>query len=142
MPNRESLHELIDALPESCARIDRASSLYRTIKLGRQSRPMTWRRCANGSTNFLESAAKNWADRTGTGFVSALIGGSRFKPDGDGMASMSTSEGETLVTLERFTSFGVTDWKSRSGSASQRTKSHWSTLNRLKGQKGKRPATK
>lgn len=100
MPNRESLHELIDALPESCARIDRASSLYRTIKLGRQSRPLTWRRCANGSTNFLESAAKNWADRTGTGFVSALIGGSRFKPDGDGMASMSTSEGETLVTLE------------------------------------------
>ena len=37
---------------------------------------------------------------TGTGFRSSRTGGGIFKPDSDGKASMSTSEGETLVTLE------------------------------------------
>jgi len=40
------------------------------------------------------------AAHTGTGFIGSRISGGSFKPDGDGMASMSTSEGQTLVTLE------------------------------------------
>lgn len=40
------------------------------------------------------------ADGSGRGFIGSGASRGSFKPDGDGMASVSTSEGQTLVTLE------------------------------------------
>src|SRR5260370_7659747 len=48
---------------------------------------------------FKRSAAEH-AARTGRGSISSSFSRSAFKPDGDGSASMSGWEGETLVTLE------------------------------------------
>jgi hypothetical protein len=72
MPSRESLHELINTLPEA--------ALESTERFSRRGEELT--------------------ARTGTGVRSFHIGGGSFNPDGDGMASMRTSEGETSVTLE------------------------------------------
>jgi len=38
--------------------------------------------------------------RTGQGMMGSYVMGGNFKPDGDGGASMSTSEGQTSVTFE------------------------------------------
>jgi hypothetical protein len=98
MPNRESLHDLIDTVPE--AALESAERVLRNYQTWPLKPPIDVENMRKRVDELFGERGKELAARTGTGFRSSHIGGGSFKPDGDGMASMSTSEGQTLVTLE------------------------------------------
>jgi hypothetical protein len=98
MPNRESLHELIDTLPE--AALESAERVLQTYQTWPPKPPIDVEEMRKRVDELFRERGKELAARTGTGFRNSHIGLGSFKPDGDGIASMSTSEGETLVTLE------------------------------------------
>jgi len=104
------LHDSLK-LPE--ARSIRPSAFYRTIKLA----PTTMMEVMRNAWKNVLKARRRMGSRTGQ-VCNCPYGSGSFKADGDGMASMSTSEGETLVTLEIHI-FGATDWKLRSDCASE-----------------------
>jgi hypothetical protein len=98
MPNRESLHELIDALPE--AALESAERVLQNYQTWPPKPPIDVENMRKRVDELFRKRGEEWAARTGTGLRSWHIGSGSFKPDGDGMASMRTSEGETSVTLE------------------------------------------
>src|SRR5260370_23926170 len=98
MPNRESLHELIDALPE--AALESAERVLQKYQTWPPKPPIDVENMRKRVDELFRKRGEEWAARTGTGLRSWHIGSGSFKPDGDGMASMRTSEGETSVTLE------------------------------------------
>ena len=98
MPNRESLRELIDTLPE--AALESAQRVLQNYQTWPPKPTIDVENMRRRVDELFRKRSEERAARTGTGFVGTRIGGSRFKPDGDGMTSMSTWEGETLVTLE------------------------------------------
>ena len=98
MPNRESLHELIDTLPE--AALESAERVLQNYQIWPPKPPIDVEKMRKRVDELFSRRGEELAARTGVGFASARTGGGSFKADGDGMASMSTSEGETLVTLE------------------------------------------
>ena len=98
MPNRESLHELIDTLPE--AALESAERVLQNYQIWPRKPPIDVEKMRKRMDELFSRRGEELAARTGAGFASARTGGGSFKADGDGMASMSTSEGETLVTLE------------------------------------------
>jgi hypothetical protein len=98
MPNRESLHELIDTLPE--AALESAVRVLQNYQTWPSKPPIDVEMMRKRIEERLRKRGEEWAARTGTGFATAGTGSGSFKADGDGMASMSTSEGETLVTLK------------------------------------------
>jgi hypothetical protein len=98
MPNRESLHELIDTLPE--AALESAERVLHNYQIWPPTLPIDVEKMRKRVDELFSRRGEELAARTGAGFASARTGGGSFKADGDGMASMSTSEGETLVTLE------------------------------------------
>jgi hypothetical protein len=98
MPNRESLHELIDTLPE--AALESAERVLQNYQIWPPKPPIDVEKMRKRVDELFSRRCEELAARTGAGLVSARIGGRSFNADGDGMASMSTSEGETLVTLE------------------------------------------
>jgi len=99
MPKRESLHELIDTLPEAALEsAERALENYQTWP---PKPPIDVENMRKRVEELFRKRGEEWAARTESGFRSWHVGGSgSFKPDSDGMASMRTSEGETSVTLE------------------------------------------
>ena len=97
MPNRESLHELIDTLPE--AALESAERVLRNYQTWPPT-PLDVENMRQRVDELFRQRVEERAAHTGTGFISSRTSGGIFKPDGDGMASMSTSEGQTLVTLE------------------------------------------
>ena len=100
MPNREALHKLVDTLPE--AALESAERVLQNYQTWPPEPPIDVEKMRKRVDELFRSRGEEWTARTGGGFVSAraCTGGGSFKADGDGMASMSTSEGETLVTLE------------------------------------------
>ena len=98
MPNRESLHELIDTLPE--AALESAERVLQNYQIWPPKPPIDVEKMRKRVDELFSRRGEELAARTGAAFVGARTGGGSFKADGDGMASMSTSEGETLVTLE------------------------------------------
>jgi len=98
MPNRESLHELIDTLPD--AALESAQRVLQNYQTWPPTPPIDVEKMRKRVDELFRRRGEEGAALTGTGFVGARAGGSGFKPDGDGMASMSTTEGQTLVTLE------------------------------------------
>src|SRR5712671_3559272 len=98
MPNRESLHELIDTLPE--AALESAERVLQNYQTWPPKPPIDVEKMRKRVDELFSRRGEDLAARTGAGFASARTGGGRFKADGDGMASMSTSAGETLVPLE------------------------------------------
>ena len=99
MPTRESLHELIDTLPE--AALESAERVLQNYQAWPPKPPIDVEMMRKRvEERFRRKGGEEWAARTAAGFATARTGGGSFKPDGDGMASMSTSEGEASVTLE------------------------------------------
>jgi hypothetical protein len=98
MPNRKSLHELIDTLPE--AALDSTERVLQNYQTWPPKPPIDVEVMRKRVEERFKKRGEEWAARTGAGFATARTGSGSFKADGDGMASMSTSEGETLVTLE------------------------------------------
>jgi hypothetical protein len=100
MATRESLHKLIDTLPEAAVEsAERVLQNYEALMWPPQPPADVMKMHREVEERFRRGAAEH-AARTGRGMISSSIGGSRFKPDGDGGASMSGWEGETLVTVE------------------------------------------
>ena len=98
MPNRESLHELIDRLPE--AALESTQRVLQSYQTWPPKPPIEVEKMRKRVDELFRRRSEEWAAHAGTGSMSARSGTGLFKPDGDGMASMSTSEGETLVTLK------------------------------------------
>jgi hypothetical protein len=96
MPNRESLHELIDTLPE--AALESAERVLQNHQAWPPKPPIDVEMMRKRVEERFRRRGEEWA--AGAGFATVRTGGGSFKGDGDGMASMSTSEGETSVTLE------------------------------------------
>jgi hypothetical protein len=98
MPSRESLHELIDTLPE--AALESAERVLQNYQTWPPKPPIDVEMMRQRVDELFRKRGGEMAARTAIGFRSSHIGGGSFNPDGDGMASMRTSEGETSVTLE------------------------------------------
>ena len=99
MPNRRSLHELIDTLPE--AALESAERVLQNYQTWPPKPPIDVENMRKRVDELFRRLGDERPARTGTelgGWHSSGTG--RFKSDGDGMASMCTSEGETLVTVE------------------------------------------
>jgi hypothetical protein len=98
MPNRKSLHELIDTLPE--AALEPAERVLRNYQTWPPKPPIDVENMRRLVDELFRKRIEERAAGTGSRFIRSSVSGGSFKPDGDGMASMSTSEGQTLVTLE------------------------------------------
>lgn len=98
MPNRESLHELIDTLPE--AALESTERVLQNYQTWPPKPPIDVEKMRKRVDELFRKRGEELTARTGAGFRSFHIGGGSFNPDSDGMASMRTSEGETLVTIE------------------------------------------
>ena len=68
MPNRESLHELIDTLPE--AALESTERVSRPTKLGRQSHPLTVEKMREYVDELFRRRGDEMAARTEAGFTS------------------------------------------------------------------------
>ena len=98
MTTRESLHKLIDTLPEAgLESTERVLQNYQSWPPQPAADVTSMHR--EVQERFRRSAAEH-AARMGTGTISSSFSSSRFKPDGDGMSSMNGWKGETLVTVE------------------------------------------
>ena len=98
MSNRESVHRLVDTLPE--AALASALRVLQNYQLWPPQPPADVEKLRERLRERLERSAREQANRTGGGVVAGSIGGSHFRPDGDGAASMAGWDGETLLNLE------------------------------------------
>jgi hypothetical protein len=98
MPTRESLHQLIDTLPE--AALESAERVLRNYQTWPPEPSIAVEEMRKRVDELFRKRGEEWAARTGKGFAGSSHGRGSFRSDGDGSASMSTSEGQTLVTLE------------------------------------------
>lgn len=139
MSNRESLHKLIDTLPEA------ALESTERVLLNYQTWPpkplMDVEKMRQRVDELLRRHSEKSAVHTGAGVIRANFADSSQKPDGDGMASMSTMDGPALVNFE-IRIFCGHRLELEERLAFQRTKSHWPTPNRLKDRKENRAVTK
>jgi hypothetical protein len=95
MPSRESLHELIN-MPE--AALESTERVLQNYQTWPPKPPIDVENMRKRVDELFRKRDEELTARTGV--RSFHIGGGSFNPDGDGMASMHTSEGETSVTLE------------------------------------------
>jgi hypothetical protein len=98
MPSRETLHDLIDTLPDGA--LESAQRVLRNYQTWPPKPPIDVERMHKRVEEGLRRRGEERAALGGTGLMGAHVSGSRFGPDGDGMSSMRTTEGETLVTFE------------------------------------------
>ena len=102
MSNRETLHRLIDTLPE--ASLENVERVLRNHQTWPPQPPADLekfkRRVQERFEKSQRQAAEREAERTGRGVIGGFVFGSRSTPDGDGSASMMGWEGETLVQVE------------------------------------------
>jgi hypothetical protein len=98
MPNRESLHELIDTLPE--AALKAAGRVLQNYQTWPPKPPIGVEKMHERVDELLKRRGEEWAAHNRTGYVSVHMGGGSFKPDGDGMASATTMDGADLVNFE------------------------------------------
>jgi hypothetical protein len=99
MPNRESLHELIDTLPEAAFEV--AGRVLQNYQTWPPKPPIGVEKMHERVDELLERRGEELAAaHNRTGYVSVHMRGGSFKPDGDGMASASTMDGRDLVNFE------------------------------------------
>lgn len=98
MSNRETLHRLIDTLPDvSLETVDR---VLRNYQRWPPQPPADLEKLKERARERFEKSQRQEAERTGRGVIAASVGGSSSTPDGDGSASMTGWEGEALVKVE------------------------------------------
>ena len=98
MPSRESLRELVDTLPEGA--LESAERVLRNYQIWPPKPPIEVEEMRERVDQLFKKNIEQQIARTGRGVMGSHSMSSRFKPDGDGGASMSTSEGQTSVTFE------------------------------------------
>jgi hypothetical protein len=98
MLSRESLRELVDTLPEGA--LESAERVLRNYQIWPPRPPIEVEEMRERVHELFRKNIEEQIARTGRGVIGSHVMGSHFKPDGDGSASMSTSEGQTLVTFE------------------------------------------
>ena len=98
MSNRDSLHKLVDTLPE--AALESAQRVLQNYQMWPPQPPADAQKLIERVRERFERSAREHALRTGRGVTGSFFSGSNFRPDGDGAASMTGSEGETLVKVE------------------------------------------
>jgi hypothetical protein len=98
MPSRESLRELIDTLPDGA--LESAERVLRNYRIWPPKPPIQVEKMRERVHELFRKNVDEQIARTGRGVIGSYVMGSNFKPDGDGRASMSTSEGQTSVTFE------------------------------------------
>jgi hypothetical protein len=98
MPNRESLHELVDTLPE--AALESAQRVLQNYQTWPPKPPIDVENMRRRVDELFRKRSEERAARTGKGVIASLFSRSNIRPDGDGSCSMSTWEGQTSVTLE------------------------------------------
>jgi hypothetical protein len=100
MPNRESLHKLIDTLPE--AALESAERVLQNYQTWPPKPPIGVEKMHERVDELLRKRGLESAAHMGTGFIRADARsiGESFDPDSDGMASMSTMDGPALVNFE------------------------------------------
>jgi hypothetical protein len=98
MPNRESLRELVDTLPEGA--LESVEQVLRNYQIWPPRPPIEVEKMRERVQKLFRKNIEEQIARTGRGVMGSHAMGTHFKPDGDGSASMSTSEGQTSVTFE------------------------------------------
>lgn len=98
MPSRESLRELVDTLPEGA--LESAERVLRNYQIWPPRAPIEVEEMRERVHELFRKNIEEQIARTARGVMGSHVMGSHFKPDGDGSASMSTSEGQTSVTFE------------------------------------------
>jgi hypothetical protein len=98
MPNRESLRELVDTLPEGA--LESVEQVLRNYQIWPPRPPIEVEKMRERVQKLFRKNIEEQIARTGRGVMGSHVMGTHFKPDGDGSASMSTSEGQTSVTFE------------------------------------------
>jgi len=98
MPSRESLRELIDTLPDDA--LESAERVLRNYQVWPPKPHIGVEAMRERVHQLFRKNIEERIARTGRGVIGSHSMSSSFKPDGDGRASMSTSEGQTLVTFD------------------------------------------
>jgi hypothetical protein len=98
MPSRESLCKLIDTLPEGA--LESAERVLRNYQIWPPKPPIEVEKMRERVHELFRKNIEGQIARTGQGIMGSHVTGGNFKPDGDGGASMSTSEGQTSVAFE------------------------------------------
>ena len=92
MSNRDSLHRLVDTLPE--AALESAESSLEAYQTWPPQFPSHLEKPREKAKEYLERIARDH------GVVGSSFGNSSFNTVGDGSASMTWAEGETFVKVE------------------------------------------
>ncbi len=98
MPSRESLRKLVDTLPEGA--LQSAEQILRNHQIWPPKPPIEVEKMRERVHKLFRENIEGQIARTGQGIIGSHVMGGNFKPDGDGGASMSASEGQTSVTFE------------------------------------------
>ena len=98
MSNRENLHRLVDTLPEVA--LETASRVLQNYQTWPPQPPADIEKMRELVKKLFERNAMEHASRTGRGVVGGYFSRSRYRPDGDGAASVEGWEGETSVKVE------------------------------------------
>lgn len=98
MSNRETLHRLIDTLPD--ASLETVERVLQNYQRWPPQPPADLEKLKERVRERFEKSQRQVAERTGRGVIGGFVGGSSSTPDGDGSASMIGWEGEALVKVE------------------------------------------
>ena len=98
MSNRETLHGLIETLPN--ASLETVERVLRNYQTWPPEPSVDFEELKQRVRERFEKSQRQEAERTGRGVIGGFGGGSLSTPDGDGSASMIGWEGETLVKVE------------------------------------------
>ena len=98
MSKRESLHKLIDTLPE--AALESTERVLQNYQTWPPKPLMDVEKTRRRVDELFRRRSEKRAVHTGAGVIRASTTHSFQKPDGDGMASMSTMDGPALVNFE------------------------------------------
>jgi hypothetical protein len=98
MPSRDALHELVDKLPE--AAIESTEQILESFQTWPPTLPVPVEKLRERVDEMLKTRVDKWRARSGKALTGSSFSRSHFKLDGDGMASMHTTDGPALVTFE------------------------------------------
>jgi hypothetical protein len=98
MPSRDALHELVDELPE--AALESTQRILESFQTWPPTPPVRVEQLRERVDEMLKTRADKWRARSGKPLNGSSFSLGNLKPDGDGMASMHTTDGPALVTFE------------------------------------------
>jgi hypothetical protein len=98
MTKRDSLHQLVDTLPE--ASVEPIEQLLQMYQKWPPEPPATVKEMSERMEEDFKKSLQEHAARTGSGTTLSFVRSSRVSPDGDRSASQRMFEGETAVFVE------------------------------------------